>query len=1043
MAWDIYAKDVGKAALSGFAGEAVTEGLQESTQYAAAHLGSGEGLSKFDDGEFLNRIKNAVVAGGLLGGGMKGAHAVVAAGPDLRQLKYMSGKASDGEEGVAPISIEDRLAKASSKNLHKTSTPVEPSEGMEELAHTIITDLPDVIDEGYINSREEEVRLAAEEVDGVDRDKAGWRDALERADLKHRYLKLRASMAHNVRVRRDLEATNKTNSTHYEGILGNISKIESDLMDLAYDIDKFNAKNERTKTTWEHSDNAEENSNTVKDWINKFVTNQKVKSLLGRGLEVATDLEWLSSGYSVLKKRLGEGATKSKTLLAEMDFSGWTEGRSAYGETFMQLKRNIEGKQHQSLYNIATELSKALNRNLTKANRLKSFKDLGEFYHEVKQYALDRTPISQKFKANQKAFEKALEVVYEFESLQADLIRNNQNIGTDDKIKYEYRMGDTFDSKRLNPTLVQASKERFIKKVMKFHEMSRFDAEREYDLISGTPRGYDPYEYIDTDFLTKKPATMKNRLHYDNDLFAEFFEQDDYRRAKTRATEIANYVGDITAMGHGGSGLNSKILTIKKELVDNMGQEYADKWMPEIANTIYNQYRAHRGEYHKIQDDNTRRIAGNIGSIMSLAYMGLATIASFPEMGLAFLGANKENVMTGSHNAAKIAAQGIAKQMQKIVDFEYDTSDYDAGLDRLRQRGMLTHEYGAGHVVDAEVGNDRRNWLQRKLMPDFYKWTGLTAYTSYVRMIRDSFANDFLAHHTDVLMGLLERKAVKSDYKMNRREADSLTKMRELGIDPMGYVERTQLFRRDWLLSIEKSTSEGKPAPTFEEHMKSSSLGQQLAREIDLARSNFVDAALVNPDAGKRPLFYSDGRFRLLTIFQGYLSVFSATIIKPMLKDLAGKGTPKDQMNAAAVMGTMIFLGFLGQALKDEVKYGDKPSWLTDGQYVQRGIQASGLMGQTERVFNLFFPLYHSKEDTAADKAWSEVGPLANSIDSFYEGTKFAMEGEGENALNKFLKLMPGGVLTSYRQGMAGYLSGNDSVPDDIGRKYNDMISGE
>ena len=1023
MAWDIYAKDVGKATLSGIAGEAVTEGLQESTQYAAAHLGSGEGLSNFSNEEFLSRIRNAVAAGGLLGGGMKGAHAVVSAGPDLRQLKHMAGKAVDGEEGVAPLDMKEVLATASGQNLHGPSREVRKSEGMNDLVHTAISDMPDVIDGEYVAARREEQRVAKEAIDAVDENTAGWRDAKERAELKHRFLKLRADMAFNTRVKNDLETVGDNKSSHYAGVIADISKTESALYDLAFEIDAFNAKPERTMTTWEKSSNAGTNSEKVKGLIDKHVTNQKAKSILGRGLEVATDLEWLSSSYTVLKKRLGEGAAKSRTLIAEMDFSGWTEGRGAYGETFMQLKRNIEGAQHQALYNIATDLSKALGKTRpTAANRLKAFAELSEFYDEVKSYARDGIPISKRFEIHQDSFEAALESVYKFEQEQADMIRSAN-------IDYDYIVGATFDSKRLNPTLVQASKERFVKKVMAYHEMSRADAEKEYDIISGVPRGYDPYEFVDTDFLSKKPVTMKNRLHYDNKIFAEFFEQDDYLRAKTRATEISNYVGDITAMGHGGQGLNSKILQIETELVDEMGQEYADKWMPEISATIYSQYKAHRGEYNKIQDENTRHIAGNIGSIMSLAYMGLATIASLPEAGLAFLGSNKEGVVKGAHNAAKIASQGIVKQFQKIADFEYDTSDYDEAQNRLRGRGMLTHEYGAGHLVDAEVGNDRKNWLQKRLMPDFYKWTGLTAYTSYVRMIRDSIANDFIASHQDIVMSLLEKQEADSTYKMNRREADSITKLRELGLDPLEFAANTKQMLIDWATANLKLEKEGKPLITREKHIASSALAQRIARETDLARSNFVDAALVNPDAGKRPLFYSDGRFRLLTIFQGYLSVFSATIIKPMLKDLAGKGTPKDQMNAAAVMSTMIFLGFLGQALKDEIKYGDKPSWLTDGQYVQRGMQASGLMGQTERIFNLFFPLYHSKEDTAADKAWSEVGPLANSIDSFYEGTKFAMEGEGEKSLNKYFKLMPGGVLTNYRQALAQGLSGGNNEP--------------
>jgi len=198
----------------------------------------------------------------------------------------------------------------------------------------------------------------------------------------------------------------------------------------------------------------------------------------------------------------------------------------------------------------------------------------------------------------------------------------------------------------------------------------------------------------------------------------------------------------------------------------------------------------------------------------------------------------------------------------------------------------------------------------------------------------------------------------------------------------------------------------------------------ELAREFDLIRQNFVDSGLVNPDPGRRPLFYSDGRVRLFVLFQGYLSTFSGSIIKPILRNMAGRGSPQDQMNAAAVAMFTIFLGFLAQAIKDELKYGDRPTWLSDAEYFQRGIQASGLMGQTERAFNIPFPLYTSEEDSVADRAWAEGGALTGSIDTAAKAIEWAMEGEGERAINKALKLTPGiGVFTSLRQSTAKELA--------------------
>ena len=218
--------------------------------------------------------------------------------------------------------------------------------------------------------------------------------------------------------------------------------------------------------------------------------------------------------------------------------------------------------------------------------------------------------------------------------------------------------------------------------------------------------------------------------------------------------------------------------------------------------------------------------------------------------------------------------------------------------------------------------------------------------------------------------------------------------------------------------------SNGQPRPVrVFDHVRSEA--KILAKNLDLARSNFVDQALVNPDPGKRPPMYSDGRTRLLFMFQGYLSQFSSQIARPILRDLAGKGAPSAQINAAAVMLTATALAFLGQAFKDEIKYGDKPAWLTDAEYIQRGVAASGLMGQTERIFNFVFPLYKSEEDTLTDKFYSELGPVANALTALTTGSKWAAEGEGERAIAQYLKVLPGGTFTRQRQFMAELLSGN------------------
>ena len=822
-------------------------------------------------------------------------------------------------------------------------------------------------------------------------------------------------------------------------------------------------KNADGSTTVQSTSDAGKNTEQVGSWVEQGEAEKKEKSTLGRMGEIFTNSEWLSSRYQVLKTKLGAAAKSSKTLLAEMDFSGFIDGRVAAGLKLPQIKRKLQGIQHAGIYNATQGLADALGWGNSHDSRTKAYEMLRKYVTQrgTLDNEYNEANIDKEFLDNKEELEAALRKIRNVESQVFDWVRKAEG----DNSSYNPLPYHTLTERHLSVDKVADNKDKFVNILIREYGYSREEAEAEFAKIEGTPEGYDFNSYAQSEFLSKKPVLLKNTIAYENDVFKDFWEENTYESSQVRGTEVANYVADTNAMGFGGEKLNSKIIQIHKELAEAQGKEYADKVIPEIAASIYAQYQAHRGEFHKIKNDKARIALSNLGSLMALAYMPLAVWSSLPEIGLAFLKGDKDMLFKTIERMTKVSAQSMAKQMNNIANTDLSTLEYEASLDVLRRRGMLTHEYGAGHVVDAEYGNDRRNWMQKTLMPAFYRMTGLTSFTSAMRVVRDSIGNDFIAQQVGVLEQVNIKRSTNPDYELNNKEARAFKMMKELGANPLeitANIRKAELIfeksraaidavgARASLEANKKTNTLSKEqvralriqaSVTFDSFLNSIDqaditnvkdeksremlqLLNRVANELDMVRSNFVDASLVNPDPGKRPLFYSDGRFRLLTLFQGYLSVFSATIIKPILKDLAGQGSPKDQMNAAAMIMTMVGLGFLGQAMKDEIKYGDSPSWLTDAEYLQRGMLASGIMGQTERIFNLFFPLYHSKEDTLADKAWGEIGPLTGTIDSIQKGVHWATEGETERSINKFLKVAPLGVLTQQRKWIAETIAG-------------------
>jgi hypothetical protein len=119
------------------------------------------------------------------------------------------------------------------------------------------------------------------------------------------------------------------------------------------------------------------------------------------------------------------------------------------------------------------------------------------------------------------------------------------------------------------------------------------------------------------------------------------------------------------------------------------------------------------------------------------------------------------------------------------------------------------------------------------------------------------------------------------------------------------------------------------------------------------------------------------------------------------------------------MLTTMMMLGFASQAMRDELKYQGTPAWLTDSKKVQRAVGASGVLGQGERLLNLFFPLW-KQDENLLEKGYGELGPAARTAANLQLGLGNLAEGDIDMAANQALKLVPGlGVSTTSRQAVA------------------------
>ena len=1126
--WAAYSAQVAKRAGAGVIGEGTTEGMQEATQIIGAYLGTPESKRKFnfedvrnEDGQiieygFTTVIKNAIAAGALLGGGMSGAQAAFTEkqpySTSVRQDQYLGSKNTTVD--LSPVqTMNEVLDEMATRHLDpneikQTPLTANASTRKDQEAIPLDSEVSQKVVDKALNLAGSLKTPRRADVDNVFLNviKENFGEQYVGVYLRALYNKVNENISNS-----DISSEEKT-----KFVEANNKRLESDLKDF-YGEDSSTQETEETNIPTKNETNAQE----VLGWVNTHQRKLKEISGTSRAADFLLKGKWISAPMQVTSIELGNVWNNLTTLRAEGEYIGSPFGRTIAGETMPQQRRNMEGQAHEQIQNT---LDYVISHMRTRGKPLRNTdKNRAIVFNAIKDYIVNGK-IDPKYKGLEVVFGTALNEIHQYEQSQAELIREvdtNYSVSLeevdivqpDGSVKEEdWSLGIFFNNK-LSSKKVLDNKEVYIN-AMVANGHSKADAEFEYEKIKGTPTGWDYQEWADTQFLIKKPAYLKKRIDYNDEAFKDLWEANDYEATLTRATEIAHYVTDMKSKGFGGSRLNSKILSIRDEVLEKYGQEGVDQYMPLIAHELYRHQELHMGEYHKIKSETGRAVAAHTGSILSFAFMAMAVISSLPELALMFrdtsgLTVNGERMFVkATKNLAKLTKQSMVSQMKKIHNAEgnwADTAFLDKMYKRQVARGMTGKEYTAGHIVDAEYGMDRKHWMQAKAMPAFYKWTGLTPYTTFVRMGRDSIADDWLAVQfadtTDLIIktikqwednyrknnvlpenateqqvldyentidveriNLLDTGRFENVEKLQRlvsqmvatnKEAIAFEKLRNAGVDPVD-TATSMLHLEEWFTSAKMNiyggnTGKGRynnilvvdpilennPELVFDEWLNALSksdakelkyikdIGTRLAKNLDIARGNFVDQALVNPDPGKRPPMYSDGRTRLLFMFQGYLAQFSSKIARPILRDLVGKGTPEAQVNAAAVMMGAVAIAFLAQALKDEVKYGDKPSWLSDAEYIQRGIMASGLMGQTERIFNFIFPLYKSEEDNLADKFWAEFGPITGAVDSLIKGSKWASEGEGERALNQYLKVTPAGTFTQQRQFMAKLLAGN------------------
>jgi len=761
----------------------------------------------------------------------------------------------------------------------------------------------------------------------------------------------------------------------------------------------------------------------ITKWIEEADAGRDGKGYLNRTWQDVLDKRFYRTNLEILRNRIGESRyLQSPKTRALVDKFGWTTDRTTAGATYQQKKRRRVSQ-------YLTPLQEAQERTMNLLGLKRSAGDViadkrggkasataFDFLASYQKWVQDThtskltkrvAPKAPDDRFNDPTFRKELN-----EIVSLVFAANEQRVKAKKEFKgtYDEALDAPFNPAMVSKFKVKKDRDGFISKLMQKRRLTRKQAEDYVDDLVDTPDGYKAKEYhaaapVRSSVYPESMIDVKVDLTKDDD-FKDFMVRDGFAAMQQDAVETANFLVDMSELGPGGSKIYAEL--------DAAMQETGD---PELVRSVLNNIEALRGTYNRIESDKLRKIQTVIGTVQMYAYLPFAGLASIPELAVSYLGIHGRDAMVShTKNMGKMAARGLlpfmSNRSEVIFGNEQEVKLFERARTIMYNEGYLRTEHSAIGLVDVDSDIINMSKRMRNISNAYFNLIGLKPYTDYTRLIRAASGQDFVMEKMDIV-AQIDQDALDGSKPMKRFQMDAIKSLRELGVDPHSMVENHKKFIK---LAQENNADSYDDLLSL---LESDTRGARMADSYNTAVTNFIDAAIVNPDPTKKPLFYSDDRFRLLFQFQGFMSVFTTTTLRKIWKDVVSEN-PQAQYASVAMIGTMMLLGFMSQAMRDELKYQGTPSWLSESKEIQRAVGASGVLGQSERLLNMFFPLYGSNKETLFSKAIDELGPAARTAINLSSGVANMAEGEAGKAANQFLKLVPGlGVSTSNRQAVA------------------------
>ena len=492
----------------------------------------------------------------------------------------------------------------------------------------------------------------------------------------------------------------------------------------------------------------------------------------------------------------------------------------------------------------------------------------------------------------------------------------------------------------------------------------------------------------------------------------EYTTQDGFADLENSGRELMHNALVQRYIGPGGSNLKSMLSVIK----DAAGESWDDKF----AHDIISAAEIWMGVYNPIKSDRLRALQANVSFVNLVTLLGTGGPAQLPELIAALLG----RISAGQRIEGK-SGTDVIKQLQggaKTLFEHYKESGkqmqakYWAGTGltpasmwsnsrrRFVKAGRSGITYGSIGQQGFNAEEIHASKLRAQVANTFVTVSLIKPITDISRIVSDGIGNDAIFHYLDILDtfhvdGTPMTQEVKEAYDMIAETR--VPPLRLLALYTKMKNELTEEFSIENVEEMHKTMSADQVNDAIKNRAENHG---EFGAMLDVARQQWVDNALANPNPGSRSRISNDPHVTLLFQFRGYILTFAASILPRLIKR-ATSGNPNQDVQAITILAGMVAMGFLGQILKDEWKTEGRPYWLQDAEYVQRGFQASGLMGPFDFVLDAINPIYGERSLVSTAKGF--LGPTYGNLKQIGGVLEHSLSGDWDKAQYAALKGVP------------------------------------